>query len=140
MYTFISLAGLFLRGLYIHIDQVTAGVHDGVSVRCVSCSVHDCTEPLRNQRARYCQTHHHLNSICYIKGCKTQVESGFNTCSEPSHRQHEMASEEKNKAMFQLQNRLQRGGISQVGPAYQTDPLVHPPSQTDEPVQSQTGE
>jgi hypothetical protein len=51
-----------------------------------------------------------------------------------------MASEEKNKAMFQLQNRLQRGGISQVGPAYQTDALVHPPSQTDEPVQSQTGE
>jgi hypothetical protein len=51
-----------------------------------------------------------------------------------------MALEEKNKAMFQLQNHLQQGGISQVSPAYQTDASVHLPSQTDEPVQSQTGE
>ncbi|KAJ7356534.1 hypothetical protein DFH08DRAFT_688560, partial [Mycena albidolilacea] len=121
-------------------EDVTTGVYDGVSVHCVSCSMHDCTEPLRNQRACYCQTHYHLNSICYIKGCKTQVESGFNTYSEPSYRQHEMASEEKNKAMFQLQNCLQQGGISQVGPVYQTDVSVHPLSQTNEPVQFKTGE
>ncbi|KAJ7169095.1 hypothetical protein C8R43DRAFT_876347, partial [Mycena crocata] len=90
--------------------QITAGVHDGVTVRHVTCSVHDCTEPLLSQKARFCSTHANHNHICY----ESAVQPGFATCSIKSHRAHELASLERNAAMFQLHSRLQTAGISQV--------------------------
>ncbi|KAJ7498852.1 hypothetical protein FB451DRAFT_1347307 [Mycena latifolia] len=93
--------------------QMTAGVHDGVTVRHLCCSVHDCTEPLPTQKARYCSPHQHLNFICYIEGCSVPVEPGFSTCSVQSHRAHQLASEEKHAAMFQLKARLQNINLPQ---------------------------
>ncbi|KAJ7221442.1 hypothetical protein GGX14DRAFT_353507, partial [Mycena pura] len=94
--------------------QITAGVHDGVTVRHLACSVHDCTEPLPSQKARFCLTHAHRNQICYIYGCEAAVQAGFSTCAAESHRAHELASLERHKAMFQLHNRLQDAGIEQI--------------------------
>ncbi|KAJ7614703.1 hypothetical protein DFH06DRAFT_1013800 [Mycena polygramma] len=94
--------------------QLTAGVHDGVTVRHLACSVHNCTEPLPSQKARFCTTHSHLKDVCYIRGCNSATEAGFRTCTIQSHRAHELASIEKHAAMFQLHNRLQKSGISQV--------------------------
>ncbi|KAJ6561919.1 hypothetical protein B0H19DRAFT_1143016 [Mycena capillaripes] len=100
-----------------HWYQITAGVHDGVTVRCLVCSIHDCTEPLPSQKARFCKTHSALNNICYINGCQAPIELGFNTCSLEPHRAHELASWDKHAAMFQLKNRLQTHGIPEVPPA-----------------------
>ncbi|KAJ7266508.1 hypothetical protein C8J57DRAFT_1068489 [Mycena rebaudengoi] len=109
---------------------MTAGVHDGVTVRHLCCSVHDCTEPLLSQQARFCHAHQHLKDVCYIQGCDSPVVPGFHTCGQESHRNHELATEERHSAMFQLHSRLQNAGISQV-PKAGSDPLpaVNPPPQ-----------
>ncbi|KAJ7212741.1 hypothetical protein C8J57DRAFT_1604047 [Mycena rebaudengoi] len=93
--------------------QITAGVHDGVTVRHLCCSVHDCTEPLLSQQARFCHAHQHLKDVCYIQGCDSPVVPGFHMCGQESHRNHELAAEERHSAMFQLHSRLQNAGISQ---------------------------
>ncbi|KAJ7623919.1 hypothetical protein DFH06DRAFT_1340239 [Mycena polygramma] len=122
--------------------QMTAGVHDGVTVRNPTCKVHDCTEPLPTQKSRFCAIHDHLNNICYINGCNAAVELSFNTCNLASHRAHEMASRERHSAMFQMQNRLRNHGISQVPEAGSTSapssatplPAQAPASTTEAPV------
>ncbi|KAK7039602.1 hypothetical protein R3P38DRAFT_2423491, partial [Favolaschia claudopus] len=83
-----------------------AGVHDGVAVRNISCRVHECSEPLPTQKSRFCLFHSYLDQECYINGCANPVESGFSTCRQESHRAHELQTQKKNKAMFQLHNRL----------------------------------
>ncbi|KAJ6589052.1 hypothetical protein B0H19DRAFT_1058126 [Mycena capillaripes] len=111
--------------------QITAGVHDGVTVWHLACSVHNCTEPLLSQKAQFCSTHAHLKDVCYIQGCVSAVQPGFSTCSLDSHRAHELASIERHAAMFRLHNRLQKSGIPQVGKAGSTsmvEELPTPPS------------
>ncbi|KAJ7117828.1 hypothetical protein C8R44DRAFT_626848 [Mycena epipterygia] len=93
---------------------ITGGVHDGVTVRHLACSVHDCTEPLPSQKARFCTTHSPLKNVCYIYSCDAPVQAGFSTCVAESHRAHELASLERHAAMFQLHNRLQHAGIPQI--------------------------
>ncbi|KAJ7334052.1 hypothetical protein DFH08DRAFT_785131 [Mycena albidolilacea] len=63
--------------------QITAGVHDGVTVRCLVCSVHNCTEPLPSQKARFCVTHSERKHICYIVGCDAPIQPGFSTFPRP---------------------------------------------------------
>jgi CxC6 like cysteine cluster associated with KDZ transposases len=120
---------LFFSCTFLHSlsDQITAGVHDGVTVQCLVCSVHDCTEPLRSQKARFCETHSHRNDICYIYGCESSIQPGFSTCGLESHRAHELASREKHTAMFQLKNRLQAHGIPQVPRPGSPPPVLSSP-------------
>ncbi|KAF7364569.1 hypothetical protein MVEN_00325900 [Mycena venus] len=94
--------------------QITAGVHDGVTVRHLACSVHNCTEPLPSQKARFCSTHAHLKDVCYIRDCNSLTQPGFRTCTLESHRAHELGTIERHAAMFQLHNRLQKSGIPHV--------------------------
>ncbi|KAJ6609392.1 hypothetical protein B0H10DRAFT_1813877, partial [Mycena sp. CBHHK59/15] len=103
-----------------HWYQITAGVHDGVTVCHLTCFVHDCTEPLPSQKARFCVPHTYLKNICYIHGCNSPTQPGFSTCTVESHQAHELASLERHAAMFQLQNRLQTHGIPQVPEAGST--------------------
>ncbi|KAJ7166282.1 hypothetical protein B0H12DRAFT_1040638, partial [Mycena haematopus] len=90
--------------------RMTAGVHDGVTVRHVCCGVHDCTEALPTQRSRFCHTHSERDRICCIYGCEAVVESGFRTCALPSHREFQTETDERNSAMFQLRSRLRNAG------------------------------
>ncbi|KAJ7892674.1 hypothetical protein B0H13DRAFT_1625428, partial [Mycena leptocephala] len=82
--------------------RMTAGVHDGVSVRHVCCSVHDCLQAVSSQRDLFCFAHRDLLKVCCIKGCNSMAEPGFRTCSIESHRAFQKAGEERNTAMFQL--------------------------------------
>ncbi|KAJ6513125.1 hypothetical protein C8R45DRAFT_335057 [Mycena sanguinolenta] len=44
--------------------RLTAGVHDGVTVRHLCCSVHNCLEALQSQLHHFCFTHRDLAKIC----------------------------------------------------------------------------
>ncbi|KAJ7234697.1 hypothetical protein C8J57DRAFT_1089536, partial [Mycena rebaudengoi] len=97
--------------------RMTAGVHDGVTVRHLCCTVHDCTEALPTQRDHFCATHRHLIKVCCIRGCQTEAEPGFRTCTVEAHRAFQTDSDVRNGAMFQLHTRLRNAGIPQVPPA-----------------------
>ncbi|KAJ6619830.1 hypothetical protein B0H10DRAFT_1124062 [Mycena sp. CBHHK59/15] len=94
--------------------QMTAGVHDGDTVRHVCCSVHDCTEPLPTQRSHFCHTHHELIKICCVHGCNSNAEPGFRTCTLVAHRDFQKETDLRNTAMFQLHARLWNAGVYQV--------------------------
>ncbi|KAJ7673002.1 hypothetical protein DFH06DRAFT_1358623, partial [Mycena polygramma] len=89
---------------------MTAGVHDGVAVRHVCCSVHDCKDPVPTQRSFFCNTHQDLLRICCIHGCESDAEPGFRTCSLPAHRAFQKETDLRNSAMFQLRDRLRNTG------------------------------
>lgn len=93
---------------------MSAGVHDGVTVRHVACSVHDCTEAVLSQRDLFCHSHRNLLKVCCIKGCNEAAEPGFRTCTEGTHRDFQTTAEQKNTAMFQLHSRLRQAGLSQA--------------------------
>jgi hypothetical protein len=98
-------------------DQITAGVHDGLQVRHLSCSVHECTEVLQSQQDRFCYTHRWLRNVCYVKGCDAKVGVGFRTCEQETHRAHELASIAQHTAMFKLQARLDNARNPNAPPA-----------------------
>lgn len=110
--------GLLLNNI---VDRMSAGVHDGVTVRHVACSVHGCTNTLLSQRDLYCYTHRDLLKVCCIRGCLQDAEPGFRTCQDVSHRAFQTTAEQKNTAMFQLHSRLRQAGISQVPRAGEID-------------------
>ncbi|KAJ7125554.1 hypothetical protein C8R43DRAFT_898602, partial [Mycena crocata] len=104
--------------------RLTAGVHDGVTVRHLCCSVHDCLEALPSQRDHFCFTHRALAAVCCVQGCNAASQPGFKTCSLEAHRALQTAAEEKNTAMFQLRSRLRHAASSAPPPAVNstTDP------------------
>lgn len=93
---------------------MTAGVHDGVTVRHVCCSVHNCTEPLPTQKSFFCHTHRDRINICCVYGCEVNTEPGFRTCTLQAHRDFQKEADERNSAMFQLHARLRNAGVPQV--------------------------
>ncbi|KAJ7271869.1 hypothetical protein B0H12DRAFT_991701, partial [Mycena haematopus] len=92
--------------------RITAGVHDGVDVRHLCCSVHDCQEALPTQRDHFCASHSDRIKDCCIVGCDAQAEVGFRTCTIESHRGFQTHADERNSAMFQLRARLRNATIS----------------------------
>ncbi|KAJ7286256.1 hypothetical protein C8J57DRAFT_1169032 [Mycena rebaudengoi] len=88
--------------------RMTGGVHDGVTVRHVCCSVHNCTEPLQSQRDHFCYSHRELANICCVHGCSSPAEPGFSTCILPAHRDFQTQADLRNTAMFQLHSRLRK--------------------------------
>ena len=93
---------------------MSAGVTDGVSVGHYCCSVQDCTEPLLNHLKRYCERHSRMNSVCAVYGCDDQVENGYQTCNNASHRSAENNRKATGQAMFQLKRRLERAGLAGI--------------------------
>lgn len=84
---------------------------DGVNVGHTRCNVSQCTTALASSRHRFCPVHQHLNAVCAVQACEEPIESGFRTCPFPSHRTHEIASQDvARKAIFRLRARL-RGSI-----------------------------
>ncbi|KAJ7220636.1 hypothetical protein GGX14DRAFT_354323 [Mycena pura] len=92
--------------------RMTAGVHDGVTVRHVCCSVHNCAESLLSQRDHFCQSHRHLAKECCVDDCTLRAEPGHRTCGLQSHRDFEVQAELRNTAMFQLHSRLRNAALS----------------------------
>ncbi|KAJ7612433.1 hypothetical protein DFH06DRAFT_1484842 [Mycena polygramma] len=110
--------------------RMTAGVHDGVTVRHLCCAVHDCLEALPSQRAHFCYTHRDLAKICAIQGCNANAEPGFHTCKDEEHRAFQKEADERNTAMFQLRSRLRKADISEIplagSAAGPSEPLFRP--------------
>ncbi|KAF8193747.1 hypothetical protein BJ912DRAFT_848103, partial [Pholiota molesta] len=92
---------------------VRADVTDGVNIGRPTCSVHDCDIPLDSPKHRYCSTHTAQDLLCVVTTCSELAEHGHRTCMLPDHRGLESYNEERQKAMFQLKNRLARLRVSQ---------------------------
>lgn len=70
---------------YSFLGQVRSVVVDGVTVGHPCCMVHNCTEPLRSTRNKFCQVHWNQESICAVVGCSEPVSPGFQTCINTEH-------------------------------------------------------
>ncbi|KAJ4474712.1 hypothetical protein C8J55DRAFT_390910, partial [Lentinula edodes] len=88
-------------------------VMDGVTIGHPCCKVHNCTQPLPNNRHQWCQTHMDRQHMCVFAECDRPARSGHRTCSEPDHSKYEDYRNLKGKGFFLLRQRLQRAGIHQ---------------------------
>lgn len=124
---------------------MTAGVHDGVNVRHLCCSVHECQDALPSQRDYFCLAHANLINQCCIVGCKELAQPGFRTCTVEAHRAFQKHADMRNSAMFQLRARLNKANISDVPLAGSSStsmptPSSLPPSLVVPDSQSQSNE
>jgi hypothetical protein len=94
--------------------QVIVG--DGISIGRPCCASSHCTEPLQNNRHRFCQTHYNQHSLCAVVNCHRPTVGTMKTCSLPAHKEMEELSEKRGKAAFTLTQRLRRAQA-----AYPTD-------------------
>jgi hypothetical protein len=118
-------------------------VTDGVTIGRPCCKIHNCTQPLINNRAHYCSLHQpcfkdicvvsdcslhqpRFKDICVVSDCSEPVCPGTQTCIDPEHKSLEEYCNLKGKGFFLLQQRLQKSGASQLpssldSPANQVD-------------------
>ncbi|KAF8074791.1 hypothetical protein FPV67DRAFT_1408151 [Lyophyllum atratum] len=101
--------------------RVWVVVIDGVTVGHPCCGVHNCQEPLSNNRHRFCPKDSHLGSICAIVGCSRMVQTGSLACPELEHQQIEALHRERGQAQFQLRERLQRARVAHPNDSIATE-------------------
>lgn len=89
-------------------DKCQVIVTDGVALGHPCCGVFRCTNPLQNNRHRFCEAHYGNHNICAIADCTEAVEVDTKTCSIPAHQAMERLHVEKGKAAFTLTERLKR--------------------------------
>jgi hypothetical protein len=87
-------------------------VTDGITIGHPCCRVRDGKEPLPNMKAHYCLGHTNLELRCSTIGCPNMASHGYHSCTEPECRELEHAYYSSGTAMFQLQQRLARQGLS----------------------------
>jgi hypothetical protein len=93
--------------------EVWVVVVDGVTVGHPCCGVHNCFEPLENQRDQFCNTHKRTEGTrCCIKGCTQARENGSRVCLDPEHVEAERVHIERGQARFQLKDRLERARVA----------------------------
>jgi hypothetical protein len=85
---------------------------DGLTLGHPCCGVFRCTEPLLNNKHRYCATHAHQNTLCAVVDCNNSIVVGTKSCSRPDHQEMERLYLEKGKSIRTLEHRLKqhRGG------------------------------
>jgi hypothetical protein len=94
-------------------EEVWVVVVDGVTVGHPCCAVHNCFNPLENQRNHFCMSHEMTEGrVCAIKGCAQLREAQTRVCSDPDHIKAERIYVERGQARFQLKERLERARIS----------------------------
>ncbi|KAF8196942.1 hypothetical protein BJ912DRAFT_846451 [Pholiota molesta] len=91
--------------------KMQCAVCDGNSMGHPCCAVHNCQEPLPNNRHRYCAQHQDLNLQCAVTDCTLPNQLGFRTCGNKDHRALEQAYFQRGQAIFQLRARLDHAGI-----------------------------
>ncbi|KAJ6592961.1 hypothetical protein B0H19DRAFT_1279753 [Mycena capillaripes] len=95
-------------------------VIDGITIGNPCCGVHDCPEPLINNRHRFCHGHDYRHHICAVEGCEHPVEPQFMTCTITEHRELELNHKKRDKALFpELRGRLQRASVSNPDDAFE---------------------
>ncbi|KAF8225619.1 hypothetical protein L208DRAFT_1010428, partial [Tricholoma matsutake] len=84
-------------------------VVDGVTVGHPCCAVHNCFEPLQNQRDHYCKSHEKTEGqICQIKGCTQVRQKDSRVCGDLQHIEAEHIHVQRGQARFQLKECLER--------------------------------
>lgn len=92
------------------IVKIHPAVCDGKTIGHPCCAVHDCKEPLINNRHRFCATHNIHNLKCAVTACNSQHEASHRTCSDPDHRALENAYFKHGKGIYKLRERLKAAG------------------------------
>ncbi|KIJ05333.1 hypothetical protein PAXINDRAFT_93606 [Paxillus involutus ATCC 200175] len=87
-------------------------VTDGVTVGRPCCGVHNCHEPLLNNRDRFCLQHLGLVNVCAVIGCQQPTVLSTKMCDLPTHQAVEETYTLRGQAFFQLQKRLQRSHVA----------------------------
>lgn len=89
-------------------------VGDGVSIGHPCCGIFSCTEPLQNNRHRFCKTHFEEHQKCAINGCNSPISDKDNTktCSDPAHKSMEKKNKEKAEASFTLKEKYSKMQIA----------------------------
>ncbi|KAJ6566097.1 hypothetical protein B0H19DRAFT_940510, partial [Mycena capillaripes] len=72
------------------------------------CGCFRCTQPLTNNRHRFCKDHFGLHSVCAVDECNNLVAPGAKTCTIAAHAKMEKLHQERGKAAFTLKERLQK--------------------------------
>ncbi|KAJ3884500.1 hypothetical protein GG344DRAFT_60442, partial [Lentinula edodes] len=104
--------------------SLRAVVTDGVTLGHPCCKVHNCTEPLQNNRHHWCKTHMEQQHVCIITDCNRPTRSGHRTCNDTAHRKYEEYRNLKGKGFFLLRKRLQRVGVQQPSTSLGLDSVV----------------
>jgi len=92
--------------------KVSVVVIDGVTVGHPCCAVHNCKNPLSNNRHCYCDTHLTKAEQCMIVACQQLAAHGKKTCNIPEHTEVKRIHNERGQAWFQLQEQLQQARIA----------------------------
>ncbi|KAJ3825170.1 hypothetical protein F5880DRAFT_1478758 [Lentinula raphanica] len=93
--------------------SLRAVVTDGVTLGHPCCKVHNCSEPLQNNRHHWCKTHIDRQRVCVFADCNLPAHFGHRTCGQSSHQKYEDYRNLKGKGFFLLRQRLQRAGVQQ---------------------------
>ncbi|EIN04542.1 hypothetical protein PUNSTDRAFT_76162 [Punctularia strigosozonata HHB-11173 SS5] len=114
-----------------------AAVMDGITLGHPCCSIHNCTQPLINNRAHFCLMHEYMKYECSVTDCNAiipslEYQAGFRTCSDPDHRDLERSKRDRQKAFFQLRRLLQKQGIVQPADSMDSGTSIAEPPE-DEP-------
>ncbi|KAK7022886.1 hypothetical protein VNI00_016873 [Paramarasmius palmivorus] len=96
--------------------KVQVLVCDGLSIGHPCCSVFRCTEALKKNSHRFCQSHAHLELVCSIVGCDEPVVEGRKTCADAVHQKVEDKYYERGGVSFILRERYRRTNASVVAP------------------------
>ncbi|KAF7351696.1 hypothetical protein MSAN_01602600 [Mycena sanguinolenta] len=83
-------------------------VSDGINMGIPCCGSFRCTDPLTNNRHRFCTEHFWLHGVCAVDGCDNLVVPGTKTCTLQAHSEMERLHNECGKAAFTLKDRLQK--------------------------------
>ncbi|KAJ3839074.1 hypothetical protein F5878DRAFT_536306 [Lentinula raphanica] len=102
-----------IEGSYKGLRSLRAVVTDGVTLGHPCCKVHNCSEPLQNNRHHWCKTHMDQQRVCVFADCNLPARSGHRTCSQSLHQKYEDYQNLKGKGFFLLRQRLQRAGVQQ---------------------------
>ena len=100
-------------------QKVWVVIIDGVIVGCPCCAIHNCKNPLENNRHRFCLKHAAQNLICAIVVCNSHVadDSCACSCSYRRHQEVEQIHRERGQGQFQLQECLQHARVAQPNDA-----------------------
>ncbi|KJA21479.1 hypothetical protein HYPSUDRAFT_140419 [Hypholoma sublateritium FD-334 SS-4] len=84
-------------------------VGDGFSIGRPCCGVFRCTDPLQNNRHRFCKQHYAEHNVCAIVGCTAPIsDAKQKSCSNSVHQAMEKKNKEKGNAAFILKERYQK--------------------------------
>jgi CxC6 like cysteine cluster associated with KDZ transposases len=97
-------------------------ITDGLTLGHPCCGVFRCTEPLQNNRNRFCATHFARHWVCAIDGCEQPcISAEAKTCANPAHRQMEHLNKARGQAAFILKQRLLHHKVSHPNDAMGTE-------------------